>query len=189
MKRAAAICLLFAGALCAQEFRLGSTVSGFQVTSPAGEKQSFSSLQGPTTVVAFIATKCPVSNAYNERMKALYSDYSAKGVKFIFVNSNSTEPASEVASHSKQVGFPFPVFKDENNVVADLFGAQATPEIYVMDSKGVVRYHGSIDDAQRESQVRTNRLRDALDAVMAGKEPAAPETKAFGCTIRRVKTT
>ncbi len=188
MKRSFAICLaISAGLLCAQEFKLGSPVPDFQIRDLDGKAVAFSALKGPITVVTFIATECPVSNSYNQRMSDLYKDYSSKNVKFIFVNANRSEPASEVRAHAKRVGFPFPVYKDPDNVVADRFDAQVTPESYVMDSAGILRYHGSIDDNMNQSRVHTQRLRAALDALLAGKPVHATETKAFGCTIKRAR--
>jgi hypothetical protein len=108
-------------------------------------------------------------------------------VKFVFVNANRSEPASEVREHAKRVGFSFPVYKDPDNVVADRFDAQVTPESYVMDGMGVLRYHGSIDDDMNAAKAHTQRLRRALDAMLAGKPVQATETKAFGCTIKRVR--
>ena len=96
-------------------------------------------------------------------MAALYKDYTAKGVKFVFINSNSSEPAAEVAEHAK-AHFPFAVYKDDGIVVADRFGAQVTPESFVIDNGGVIRYHGSIDDQQTESRVQFQGLRQALDS-------------------------
>jgi thiol-disulfide isomerase/thioredoxin len=188
MKRAFAISLaLSASILCAQEFKVGAPVSDFQVRDLDGKAVSFSSLKGQLTVVTFIATQCPVSNAYNDRMIALYKDYSSKNVKFVFVNANRSEPASEVREHAKRVGFSFPVYKDPDNVIADRFDAQVTPESYVIDNGGVLRYHGSIDDEMNVARVHTQRLRLALDALLAGKPIPATETKAFGCTIKRVR--
>src|SRR4029077_7468982 len=148
---------------------------------------AFSALRGPVTVVTFISTQCPVSNGYNQRMNALFNDYSSKGVKFIFVNANQNERAGEVRQHAKNAGFVFPVYKDANNVVADRFGAEVTPENYVIDSSGAIRYHGSIDDSQNEARIRTRGLRLALDAVLAGKPVEIAETKAFGCSIKRAR--
>lgn len=188
MKRSLAMSLILASAtLCAQDFKVGSKVTDFQVQDLDGKSVSFSALRGPVTVVTFIATQCPVSNAYNQRMIAVYKDYAPKNVRFIFVNANRSEPAGEVREHSKRAGFPFPVYKDANNVVANRFGAEVTPENYVIDSAGVIRYHGSIDDSQNEARVRTRGLRLALDAVLAGKPVEVTETKAFGCTIKRVR--
>jgi thiol-disulfide isomerase/thioredoxin len=177
---------LSAAILSAQEFKAGSPVTDFQVRDLDGKAVSFSALKGPVTVVTFVATQCPVSNSYNQRMIELYKDYTPKNVKFIFVNANRSEPASEVREHAKRVGFSFPVYKDPDNVVADRFDAQVTPESYVIDSSGILRYHGSIDDDMNVSRVHTQRLRLALDALLAGKPVPATETKAFGCTIKRV---
>ena len=188
MQRALAISLaLSAGILLAQEFKVGSKISEFNVQDLDGKPVAFSALRGPITVVTFIATQCPVSNSYNQRMNAVYNDYTSKGVKFIFVNANKNESPNEVRQHARNVAFAFPVYKDANNVLADRFDAQVTPESYVIDSAGIIRYHGSIDDSQNEARIRTRGLRLALDAVLAGKPVAVTETKAFGCTIKRVR--
>jgi peroxiredoxin len=187
MTKTIAFYLALAGTLCAQEFKLGSHVSDFQVRDLDGKPVAFSALKGPITVVTFIATQCPVSNSYNQRMSDLYRDYAAKNVKFIFVNANRSEPAVEVRDHAKRVGFPFAVYKDPENVLADRFDAQVTPESFVIDNAGIIRYHGAIDDSQNEARVHTRRLRAALDALLAGQPVPQTETKAFGCTIKRVR--
>ena len=188
MRRALGIGLILsASVLFAQEFKVGSKVADFQIQDLDGKAVAFSALRGPVTVVTFISTQCPVSNGYNQRMNALFNDYSSKGVKFIFVNANQNERAGEVRQHAKNVGFVFPVYKDANNVVADRFGAEVTPENYVIDSSGAIRYHGSIDDSQNEARIRTRGLRLALDAVLAGKPVEIAETKAFGCSIKRAR--
>ena len=135
----------------------------------------------------FISTKCPISNAYNDRMKSLYTEYAAKGVKFIFLNANENEPAPEVQQHAQAHAFPFAVYKDEGNLVANSFGAQVTPESYVIDKAGMIRYHGHIDDSRNPDRIQTQGLRMALDAVLSGGPVSDTETKAFGCTIKRVK--
>jgi peroxiredoxin len=177
--------LLLGAVLWAQQFQLGSKVTDFNVQDLNGQTHAFSALKGNVTVVTFISVQCPVSNAYNDRMNDLYKDYSAKGVKFIFVNANRTEPPSIVAEHAKAVGFAFPVYKDPDNRLADSFNAQVTPESYVVDSTGTIRYHGSVDDSQNPARVRNRRLRQALDAVLSGAAVSVPETKTFGCSIKR----
>jgi alkyl hydroperoxide reductase subunit AhpC len=91
-----------------------------------------------------------------------------------------------VADHAK-ANFKFPVYKDADNVVADRFGAQVTPESFVIDKTGKIVYHGYIDDSRNASKVTDQGLRNALDAVLAGKTVAKAETKAFGCTLKRAK--
>jgi hypothetical protein len=94
-----------------------------------------------------------------------------------------------VATHAKSVGFTFPVYKDANNILADKFNAQVTPETYVIDSTGTLVYHGQIDDNRNEKRVEQQGVRIALDAVLAGKPVPVSETKAFGCSIKRVRRT
>ncbi|MCD6358058.1 MAG: redoxin domain-containing protein [Thermoproteales archaeon] len=178
---------MLAGTLLAGGLGIGSEVPDFTLKSVDGNDVHYAAISGDVTVVTFIATRCPISNDYNERMKSIYGDYHGKGVKFVFINSNRIEPAAEVKEHAANNGFRFPVYKDPGNVVADLFGAQFTPETYVVKG-GKIVYHGRIDDARR-GEVKDNSLRNALDAVLAGKNPPKAETKAFGCTIKRVKTT
>ncbi|MCS7315094.1 MAG: thioredoxin family protein [Bryobacterales bacterium] len=183
----AGLASLAAALVCAQEFKLGGRVGDFELKDTAGKTVTLAQLKGNVTAIFFIATRCPISNDYNERMKALYKEYSPRGVKFVFINPNSTEPAAEVAEHAQKWGFPFPVYKDDNNVVADRFGAQFTPEVFVLDRDGVIRYHGAIDDSRPADKVTKQYLRNALDELLAGKAVTVAETKAFGCTIKRVK--
>jgi peroxiredoxin len=185
MKKLLLCTFVLAAAAAAQEFKLGAPVADFEVNDLKGNPVKYSALMGGTTVVIFISTQCPISNGYNDRMKAVYNDYAAKGVHFIFINANSTEPAADVAKHAESHGFPFPVYKDANDAVADRFGAQVTPEAYVMDGEGVIRYHGYVDDSVTEARVHVQGLRMALDAVLAAKPVPNAETKAFGCTIKR----
>lgn len=184
---AALLAGLIAVSASAQDFKLGSQVSDFSLQKLDGSPVQFSSLKGNVTLVMFISVQCPVSNAYDDRMNALYQDYASKGVKFVVINANRTELAEAVAEHARAHNFQFAVYKDQDNVVADRFGASVTPETYVIDSTGAVRYHGSIDDSQNPAHVTTQRLRLALDAVLAGQEPPQTETKAFGCTIKKVQ--
>ena len=138
-------------------------------------------------VIMFIATQCPVSNDYNSRMVKLHEDYKDKNVAFLGINSNKQESVEEIAEHAKENGFAFVVLKDDKNVIADTYSAQVTPEIFVVNSDLQILYHGRIDDSRRQSEVTTNDLRQALDEILAGKEVTVSETKAFGCTIKRVK--
>jgi len=166
---------------------IGEKLQPFKLNDATGKTVDLGSLQGRQAVVLmFIATQCPVSNAYNERMAALAREYGAKGVAFVGINSNRQESVEEIAGHAAQHGFAFPILKDVGNVQADHFGAQVTPEIYVYDPGWVLRYHGRIDDDRSGANVKSQDLRNALDAVLAGRAVPVAETKAFGCTIKRV---
>lgn len=142
---------------------------------------------GKITTVIFISTQCPISNDYNERMKALYNEFSPRGVQFVFLNSNSTESSAEAAGHARQHGFPFRVLKDVNNVEADRFSAEFTPHVFVIGKNSEIIYRGAIDDSRPVEKVTKTYLKDVLNAALEGKPLPVTETKAFGCTIKRVK--
>ena len=138
-------------------------------------------------VIMFIATQCPVSNAYNGRMENLYNDYKDKSISFIGINSNKQESIEEIKEHAKDNKLEFTILKDSNNVIADKFSAGHTPEIYVLNNNFEQLYHGRIDDSRREENVTVQDLRNALDEILADKEVSVKETKAFGCSIKRVE--
>jgi len=137
-------------------------------------------------VIIFIATQCPVSNAYNTRMEKLFEDYKDKDVAFLGINSNKTESVTEVKDHANDNNLTFTILKDEGNVIADMFAASHTPEAYVLNSNFDILYHGRIDNSQRESEITSKDLRKALDEILSGKEVSNPRTKAFGCSIKRI---
>lgn len=170
---------------------IGKPAPAITLTSPQGQTLSVNAnpqgSRAKATVVMFVATQCPVSNDYNARMVKLAQDYSPKDVRFIGINSNKQESIEEVAKHAKTHSFPFPVLIDVGNVVADRYDAQVTPQVYLIDQKGVLRYKGRIDDSQDVSGVKSQDLRSALDAVLAGREVATTETRAFGCSIKRME--
>src|SRR5437660_830295 len=110
-------------------FPIGTKVPSIQVIENS-VPVTLSAAAAPATVVIFISTKCPISNSYNERMSAIYRDYSSRGVQFAFVNANANETADEVEEHAKANQFSFKVYKDTGDVLADQFGATVTPEAY-----------------------------------------------------------
>lgn len=139
------------------------------------------------TVAVFLSAFCPVSGAYDERLRALGEEYGRRGVRFVAINASAEETSDEAAEHLKRARFPFPMVKDPGNVVADRFEAMVTPEVYVIDAGGVLRYRGRIDDSQDAAKVRSRDLHEALEALLAGRKPPRAEAKAFGCVIERVK--
>ena len=72
-------------------------------------------------------------------------------------------------------------------MIADAYGAQVTPQVYLIDPAGIVRYQGRIGDSRNPQAIKSQDLRAALDAVLTGDTVATPSTKAFGCAINRVK--
>src|SRR5204863_8232082 len=155
---------------------IGTVIDDFTLPDADGASHSLASLKGKNgTVVIFIATKCPVSNAYNDRMEKVFEDYKTKGINVVGINANNTEPAAEVKSHAAEKGLKFTILKDDGNKIADRLGATKTPEVYVIDASGKLVYHGRIDNAQNTANITSNDLRDTLDAILAGK-PVAKTT-------------
>jgi peroxiredoxin len=177
------------GTALAEAPPIGAAAPTFQLTTLDGKPFSLTeAARGhKAVVVMFIATKCPYSNAYNDRMRKMAQEYAARDVLFVGINSNSTEPADEVRAHAKEHGFSFPLMKDPDNKVADLYDARHTPEVYLVDPSGKLRYHGRIDENyDHPDKVSSPDLRNALDALLNGQPIAKAETKAFGCSIKRV---
>lgn len=162
-------------------------VENFKLKDYNGKEYQLSDFQNSKAIVIiFVATQCPVSNAYNSRMEKLYQEYKDKGVAFIGINSNKQESVEEIKEHAKKNNLNFVILKDANNVIADKLKASVTPEVFVLNSDFEILYHGRIDDSRKEEEVKSEDLKNVLNEILAGKKVSKSETKAFGCTIKRV---
>jgi peroxiredoxin len=167
-------------------YGVGDQVSDFSISNYDGNSYTLSQNGANATVVVFMSTECPFVQPYTDRLNALVNEFSSQGIVFWGMNSNNTESTEEVEKHAAGKGYTFPVLKDNNNVVADQFGANRTPEVFVIDNSTMtVLYHGSVDDDKVETSVTKNYLKDALTQFVNGEAIAVAETKAFGCTIKR----
>jgi peroxiredoxin len=140
-------------------------------------------------VVVFIGIECPVSNAYLPTLNALNAEYAKKGVVFVGINANAHDGKEAVAKHLKEYNVAYPVLKDADGAVAVSFHAERLGTSFVLDATGTVRYKGRIDDqfergVKRAQATRTD-LRDALDAVLAGRDVTRPTTDIVACPINR----
>lgn len=136
-------------------------------------------------LVFILATRCPVSNAYNERMASTLKEYGDR-VHIVGVNPNETESNEEVIKHASNHGLTFPIYRDPGMKLTDSWGVRVTPEAYLFDKSGKLVYRGRIDDNQDASQVKSFDLRSALEKHLSGKPVPANETRPFGCSIKRV---
>jgi peroxiredoxin len=169
------------------QIKIGEKAENFSLTDINGKEQSLNGLKGTNgTLVIFLSAQCPVVKAYNERLNKIFADYSSKGISFIGINPNVTESLEWVKSHTEE-NYKFPMLIDKGNVIADRFAAYATPQIYFFDKDNKLIYNGGIDNDRSGQNITMPYLRDALDASLAGKEIAKTETKAIGCTIKRVE--
>ena len=161
-----------------------------RLTTTLGNR-AFSQVTGESiTVVAFIAVNCPIANTYAPDYAALQRDLKKQGGNLVLVYSNAGD-ISEAAEHVRQYGLSdCTIVLDQDQVVASAFHATMTPEMYIVKDYQVV-YQGRLDDRflgrtrPTGSTARTNELRNALNAVMSGREIKVARTKVFGCAIER----
>ena len=165
---------------------IGQPVADFKLPDAEGKEHSLSTLKGEKgTVIIFISAQCPMVRAYNERIAKLAVDYRAKGVNVVGINSNVTESADDIKRHAAENNFSFVVLRDKSNKVADMLGAERTPEVFLLDASNKLVYHGRIDNHKDVTLVQSNDLRDAIEETLAGKPVTKAEAAAFGCTIKR----
>jgi peroxiredoxin len=166
---------------------IGTKLDGFSMADPAGTVHSYNDLKGKNgTLMIFLSAQCPVVAGYNDRINQLAADYEAKGIRMVGVYSNATEDLAWVTRHSKE-NYKFTVLIDENNVFADKLGASFTPEVYYFNTKDVLDYHGAIDNDRYGRNITKQFLKTALDEKLGGGSISVQDTRAFGCTIKRVK--
>jgi len=168
---------------------IGKPAPDFSLPDVNGKTHSLREFRGKATVLVFTSTQCSITNAYTDRLKSIVSDYSPKGVSLIAVNSNSDEAVDQIRDHMQKNGVGWNVLKDQGGKVAGLYGAERTPEAFIIDSEGVIRYHGRIDDSFEAARVKRNDLRVALDELLSSRAVSVAETKAFGCQIKREQST
>lgn len=171
----------------ADTFPIGSKLDGFTMPAPDGTEHSYKDLKGEKgTLIIFLSAQCPVVKMYNDRINELAETYKAKGINFIGIYSNHTESLEWVTEHS-EANYKFPVLIDKNNVFADKLGASFTPEVYYFNAKDVHEYHGAIDNDRSGDNIAKTFLKTAFNQKLAGKEITEKDTKAFGCSIKRIE--
>jgi thiol-disulfide isomerase/thioredoxin len=155
-----------------------------------GKKYSLKSFADvPILVLVVSCNHCPYVQAYEDRMIAIQRDYKDRGVGFVAVNSNYDRDYPEdsyenMVKRAKEKGFNFPYIRDETQSLAKALSAVCTPEVFVFNRERKLVYHGRIDDNRDSAIVTTHDLRNALDAITAGKKPAVTETRPFGCSVK-----
>ena len=137
-------------------------------------------------VLIFWSTTCPWVQPYNDRINNYVKDLNDKGFIVWGINSNKTESPEEVANHAKENQYIFPMLKDLNNKIADLYEATRTPEAFLIGKDMIIKYHGRISDNRKKSEETVVDLLNAAGEIAEGREVSVKKTKQFGCTIKRV---
>jgi len=171
--------------------KIGDPAPSFRLPSVDGKDYSLRDFKDKKVVIVmFSCNHCPTVKAYEGRFIELQDDYKEKGVTLIAVNANDDKKYPEdsfenMKIRAKEKGFNFLYLRDESQKVAKAYGAERTPEVFVFDKKRILRYHGRIDDNVHEpDQIRQRYLRDAIDAMLEGRDVPLEETEPVGCTIK-----
>ncbi len=145
-------------------------------------------------VLVFTSHRCPVARGYDKRLVDLQTDFAAAGVQLVAVESGGSpdETPAKMRSRAQQAGYNFAYVHDATLNVCRAYGATCTPTVFVLvpapadenhKNRFTVAYQGAIDDSPDASRVRKPYLRQAIDALLAGREPQVQETRPTGCEI------
>ncbi len=179
---------------------IGAAAPDFTLPGVDGRDWSLADFKdAKALVVVFTCAHCPTAQSYEQRLKKIVEDYKAKGVSVVAISPNDPKSVrldelgysdvgdsfDDMKIRAKHQAFNFPFLYDgDTETVSRAYGPVATPHVFVFDAERKLRYAGRIDDAERESLLKVPDLRNALDALLAGKQPEVAQTRAFGCSIK-----
>ena len=167
---------------------LGARVPDLLLPDTDGKQASIDPLS-PATVVVFTCNHCPYALAWHERLQQVARDYAAQGVRALQINPNDSAryPRDSLEAMRSRVAageFAGPYLQDVTQDGARAWGATVTPDVFVVDGDGVLRYHGAPDADHADESLRARWLREALDDVLAGRPVTRPQTRPKGCSIK-----
>jgi thiol-disulfide isomerase/thioredoxin len=179
---------------------LGAPAPDFKLPGVDGRDWALADFaEAKALVVIFTCNHCPTAQAYEERIKKIVADYKPRGVALVAISPNDPRSVrldelgytdlgdsfDDMKVRARHRAFNFPYLYDgDSEAVSRAYGPSTTPHAYVFDATRKLRYIGRIDDSEAEARVKTQDLRAALDAVLAGRDPEVAQTKVFGCSIK-----
>jgi peroxiredoxin len=169
---------------------LGTTAPDFDLPGVDGRNHALADYDGAEALVLVQSCNhCPYVQAWEGRLNAIARDYADSGARVVAISSNDADAYPEdsfpeMKKRAQEQGFAFDYLYDESQEIARALGSKRTPEVFLFDRDRRLVYHGAIDDSRDETAVSQHYLRDALDAVLAGEEPAVADTPAVGCTLK-----
>jgi peroxiredoxin len=167
---------------------IGEQLPSFSLPDTDGSKHEPGGT--PATVVVFTCNHCPYALAWHERIVAVARDYRDRGVRVLAINPNDAEryPADSLPQMRRRVDageFEHMAYlRDESQQTARAYDAKTTPDVFVLDADGALRYRGAPDSEYEAPSQNAIWLRGALDAVLAGRVPQPSETEPVGCSIK-----
>jgi thiol-disulfide isomerase/thioredoxin len=179
---------------------IGSPAPDFSLPGVDGKSHSLSDYaSSPVLAVIFACNHCPISQMYELRIQQLYDDYTSKGVAVVVIQPNDpnalrideldssdtsdTLDEMKIRVAWKHLTYPY-LYDGETQSAARAYGPQATPHVFIFDSTRHLRYEGRFDNSYRIEQVKTQDARNAIDALLAHKDPAVTHTGSFGCSTK-----
>jgi len=148
--------------------------------------------EGKAVVLEWFNPDCPFVQKHHKlthNMAETYALAKENGVVWLAVNSNAKgKQGNGIERNQKAIqdyGIAYPVLMDETGEVGRLYGAKTTPDMFVINPKGVLVYSGAIDDAPNTTTLgETNYVKDALHQMLAGKPVETASTKSYGCSVK-----
>ena len=178
---------------------VGQRAPDFSAPDTTGKAHRLSDYQGKLVVLEWTNAGCPfVRKHYSGNMQSLQKEFTAKGVVWLAVNSTDSAsvdylPPAQLASWVKdKQAAPSATLMDESGQIGHLYGAKATPHMFIISPQGQLLYAGAIDSiaSARVDDIRsaTNYVRQGLAEALAGKPLSVASTRAYGCSVQ-YKTT
>jgi peroxiredoxin len=181
-----AVLALVSTSFAAEKLATGDKAPDFSAKTTDGKDINLANQSdAKVVVVCFTCNICPVAVAYEDRFIEFTKQYKDKGVSFVAINVNTTEDLEAMKQRAEEKGFNFPYAYDATGDSCRAYGAKVTPHLFVLDKDRTIAYQGSFDDNQRKPTKA--HLKDAVDALLAGKAVEVSTTNAFGCGIRPAK--
>jgi len=163
-----------------------------KMTDISGKEYSLADLKGENGLaVIFSCNTCPFVLEWEKRYNELKEWGEKHGVGIAVLNSNyqnrnGSESLEEMKKHAQEKGYQVPYLVDDESLIANAFGGQTTPHVFLFDKNFELVYKGAIDDNYGDqSAVKHHYLKDAIQSVSNGGIVATAETKPMGCSIKR----
>jgi peroxiredoxin len=167
----------------------GAPLAGnFTLLGEANDPQPLDAIlaKSPHTVFLFFTADCPVQKAHDERMRATIAKYKDKGIAFYAVQSESSADmaAERAEAQRRQIGMP--LLQDKGAALADALGVEYSTHVVIFDPNRAIKYSGAEDSERvRTSGAVTPYLEQALDALLAGRDPSPEKHEPLGCPLRK----
>jgi peroxiredoxin len=202
-----ALALAFSASVCAAEeasahptLALGSQAPYFSLPGIDGKTHTLAEYSAAKVlVIVFTCDHCPVAQLYESRLKKLVEDYKGKSVQFVMIQPNDPEAIQigeldytdvsdsmdemKIRAAYRHFNFPY-LYDGATQATANAYGPKATPHVFIFDGQRKLRFEGRVDDSQRESLVKVQDTRNAINALLANKPVPVEHTGVFGCSTK-----